>query len=123
MPRGRVGGLTFNSQYKLYFVICGLNIFLVSHLEYSETEYNFEVLISYLEAMYTERKTNLFLFSEMMTVLDCHVEMLVVQAEVFELPLVQVELVQATLLHPADISCGGVHELQTLVEKILSKDA
>ena len=96
--------MTFNSQYKLYFVICGLNIFLVSHLEYSETEYNFEVLISYLEAMYTERKTNLFLFSEMMTVLDCHVEMLVVQTKVFELPLVQVELLQRTLLHPPNTS-------------------
>ena len=58
----------------------------------------------------------------MMTVLDRHVEMLVVQAELLELPLVQVELVQAALLHPADISCGGVHELQTLVEEVLSQD-
>lgn len=40
----------------------------------------------------------------MMTILDRHVEMFVVQTEMFELSLVEVELVQATFLNPANIS-------------------
>ena len=90
-----------------------------------EIEYNIVGVFTSrsLEAnIYIDRAEELFLFREMMTVLHSHVEMFVVQSKVFELPLVQVELVQAALLHPADISCGGVHELQTLVEEVLSQD-
>ena len=72
-----------------------------------EIEYNIVGVFTSrsLEAnIYIDRAEELFLFREMMTVLHSHVEMFVVQSKVFELSLVQVELLQRTLLHPPNTS-------------------